>query len=468
MAQEHRVIGPPGTGKTSFIRSQIEHWVEGGEYRPADFALTSYTRASAAVLRGRIDVPPEQAATLHSLCWHALGRPELAEVGKNAAAWNAQTPYAEWHVGSQKATALDEQIDSWSGPNALGQYNLGRAMMLSPQHPMLASVKTFVERWEAWKYENDFMDFQDLIDRGRRDITACPGDPAVLICDEAQDFVPAQWELVRKWGDHTDRFIVAGDPAQSLYSFAGSRPDEFLSPLPEENIRHLKQSHRLPQRVQHHAEQVLSNHILKLPPREYAPRDEAGAVRYLPGGFYTAGTVLDDVAEQLERGRSCMLLTTCNYMTKMYVREMRERGMLFHNPYRVSAGQWNPLGGDRREGSTRTLDRLLTYLKAPWTPDEARSVIEMLGASVFARHGVRAKLVRGEIDLPVNEAGQTWVGSWSDLLTEEAWVKWACPRCTLSEDDFAYFVRGQESAHQKCYDVHSITVETLSGETCRL
>jgi len=437
VTNEQRVIGPPGTGKTSFLQRQVEIW--GETYAPEDFMLTSYTRGAAGVLRGRIPVPRDHTATLHALCYRALDRPKLAETGDTLKEWNASVSDA-WKIGYVAPDPEGEGggLDLNQKYKMLDLYNRARARRAPLEHPAYSVAREFIPAWEAFKNRHGCLDFQDLIDTGIRDIVTCPGDPAVFVADEAQDFVPAQWELVRKWGadPHLEHFVVAGDPAQTLYGFAGSRPDELLSPLPEDQIRRLGQSHRLPVSVQRYAETLLRAHSGTISDnRVYAAKEgDPGRVRRLEGGYGDPQPIIEDIRDQLEAGRSCMVLTTCNYMTKSFVKAFRTGGLLFHNPYRTSAGHWNPLGGQA------TLARVLSFLRmdydtwgddaGPMTREEALSVLDLVKAEVFAKRGVRTSLQRELRDaeenegtktaLPYDEDGRTWPGYWSPLLTPEA------------------------------------------------
>ena len=76
---EYRIFGPPGTGKTTNITRQIRRAVE--RFGKDSVLVTSFSRAAAAELAGQdLPVSSDRVGTLHSHCWHALGRPEIAEV----------------------------------------------------------------------------------------------------------------------------------------------------------------------------------------------------------------------------------------------------------------------------------------------------------------------------------------------------------------------------------------------------
>src|SRR5690606_32681203 len=46
-----------------------------------------------------------------------------------------------------------------------------------------------------------------------------------FVVDEFQDVSPIQWALLELWLGGRDELCVVGDPAQTIYSFAGARAD---------------------------------------------------------------------------------------------------------------------------------------------------------------------------------------------------------------------------------------------------
>ena len=87
---EYRIFGPPGTGKTNNITRQIRRAVD--RFGKNSVLVTSFSRAAAAELAGQdLPVSADRVGTLHSHCWHALGRPEIAEV--HVQEWNRENPH---------------------------------------------------------------------------------------------------------------------------------------------------------------------------------------------------------------------------------------------------------------------------------------------------------------------------------------------------------------------------------------
>jgi len=408
-AREYRVVGPPGTGKTEFLRRLVEDWTQRLErYSPQEFVLTSYTRAAAAVLRGRVPVPEDHVATLHSLGWRALGRPPIAEVPPLLDEWNQAVPVPTWRIGEPDADLDDGYLPDEGQESVFAYYNLWRALG-SPKPHMLAPdcspvVGPFARAWEAFKREKGAVDFADMIDLPLRERLPCPGAPRVIIMDEAQDAVPAQWALLRYWAQAADHLIVAGDPAQTIYAWAGARPEPLLEPLPAQRQRLLAQSYRLPRVVHAHAEVWLSRHSGGLAlGREYRPREDEGRVRHLDATYRHLDPLLDDIERELEQGqRTLMVLASCGYMLKPLLDALRERGIPFHNPYRPKAGLWNPLR-QARDGQVSTVDRLLAFLRPDrgtwgdqarwWTASDVRLWVPMVRADQFAERGGRDRLL---------------------------------------------------------------------------
>src|SRR5207247_1901507 len=142
-------------------------------------------------------------------------------------------------------------------------------------------VAGFARKWEDWKTENHFLDFGDLIDHALRDVEKAPGEPAVILVDEAQDTGALEMALLKKWAGKAEHLALFGDCAQSLFSFRGTDP-LLLQTMrqdfdPERKI--LGQSYRLPRQVYEYAFswQKRFRRTLKV---EYAPRKnpETGGV----------------------------------------------------------------------------------------------------------------------------------------------------------------------------------------------
>ncbi len=260
------------------------------------------------------------------------------------------------------------------------------------------ALRQFAAKWQAYKDANGLFDFCDLIDRCLLDVRVAPKMPSVIFADEAQDLNRMQLTLIRRWGRHTDYFIVAGDDDQTIYSFTGASPDAILGPeIPEDHKIILKQSYRVPRAVHAAANRLIQ--VTKRQEKEYLPRAAEGVCTEVSGTWETPEYgVLRIAMEQLDRGRSVMFLASCSYMLRPIIQVLRKNAIPFHNPYRRGNGFWNPLRIGRR-GST--VNRVLAPLVAhpafgdghrEWNAGEFALWTEWLTAKGVLKHGAKSRL----------------------------------------------------------------------------
>lgn len=372
-------------------------------FGPDSVLITSFSRAAAAELAGRdLPVEADRVGTLHSHCYHALGGPHIAEA--NVDDWNKDNPHL--HITPVKRqgrldgeeTADDDGTTEKDGDQWLQELSRYRGQMLPPG-AWPPALRQFAERWQAYKDANGLLDFCDLIQRCLLDVRVAPKVPSVIFADEAQDLNRMQLTLIRRWGQHTDYFIVAGDDDQTIYSFTGASPDAILGPeIPEDHKIILKQSFRVPRAV-HAAANKLILQVTRRQPKDYLPRAADGACSEVSGSWQTPEyAVIRTAMEHLERGRSVMFLTACSYMLRPIIQVLRKNAIPFHNPYRRSNGFWNPLRTGRKGSS---VNRVLALLVAhpdfgeghrEWTAGDFALWTEWLTAKGILKHGAKAHL----------------------------------------------------------------------------
>jgi superfamily I DNA/RNA helicase len=217
---EYRIFGAPGCGKTTNITRQIKRAVE---KHGADAVLvTSYSRTAAAELAGRdLPIASDRVGTLHSHCYHALGRPVIAESCVDE--WNKDNPQLaitpakkQVRLESDSAGAEDDTELAKNGDEILRELSRVRGLMI-PQSRWPIVLSQFAQKWTEYKHSLGLLDFTDLIETCYRDVSAAPKHPAVIFADEAQDLNRMQLTLIRKWGDCANYFILAGDDDQTIF-----------------------------------------------------------------------------------------------------------------------------------------------------------------------------------------------------------------------------------------------------------
>ena len=200
--------------------------------------IMSLTKAAAMEVAGR-DMPvlAHQVGTLHSHCFYALERPEIADAKENLDVWNEQMGhYRLTPTVSNRPEDLDRELDvmgSNKGDHLMSIYQVCRAKMM-PKEEYPKEVKLFAQAWENWKTQGGLMDFTDLIEKCLEDVDEAPGNPDVIFVDEAQDLNLLEMSLLRKWGEVPGYLVLVGDPDQCQP--AQTMVDTTGGPVPIEDL----------------------------------------------------------------------------------------------------------------------------------------------------------------------------------------------------------------------------------------
>jgi len=332
---EYRIFGPPGTGKTTALAELIRR--DAAMYGSDSILVTSFSRTAAAEIANcDLKIDPGHAGTLHAHCYAALGSPSIAEAHvsdsnrRNPTLAVTQTAQerrlaGESHFGDDPHKALPGDV-------LLQELNRLRGLMVHP-NSWPARVRTFEHKWSQYKLKASLLDFTDLIETCFRDVSAAPGNPKCLYCDEAQDLNRLELSLLRKWGQRAAYHVFAFDDDQTIFTFTGATPEAILqTDIPGSHKVVLEQSHRVPAAVHTVADRLIRQ-VSRREPKVYRPRADGGRVVRLNGGYKAPELFLvQTVARHLDEGRTVMFLASSGYMLKPLQMVLRKNAIPFHNP----------------------------------------------------------------------------------------------------------------------------------------
>lgn len=388
---ETRVFGPPGTGKTTYLTRQIGKALE--KYNPKDILVASFTNTASRELAGRNENMKDYIGTLHSHCYRLIGRPEV--IGKDSISeFNKEFPAFRLSGKGFNVSVEDKQSEVNYG-QTMGDYLLHETQVmrarLIPRQYWKQNVRMFDNAWEKFKKVYGVIDFTDMIENAL-EYEDIPNNAKIGFFDEAQDFTPLEFKVIRKWAKNMEHIIFSGDDDQLLYSWVGATPDSLIEG--DADIRILSQSYRVPKVVQAYAEKWIKQ-VSKRQNKEYKPRDFEGDIIKTNLKINDSMKMIKEIESDLADGKSVMVLATCGYMIDSIIKDLKAHGIPFHNKYRVSNGRWNPI---RQNGSFGAIGDFLRPTHDVWddnrlyTIDELQNWTKLVKASDVMVRGAKKEI----------------------------------------------------------------------------
>jgi len=222
-----------------------------------------------------------------------------------------------------------------------------------------------------------------------------------ILVHNCQDFNQQQMKLIRHWAKYQDIVMLSGDDDQVLYDFCGASPDAFLDPnIPITNKRVLKQSWRLPKKIHEYSQTWIKN-IKNREPKEFLPREEEGEVRHIKSTYRAPEGAIELAARYAQDGKTVMFLTSCGHFLNPIKEKLRAAGLSYWNPYRLTRGDWNPMGNFKKQSANRvsTRERIISFLsdasRTPlgyWTLESLNRWAELLKVQGVFKRGAKDRI----------------------------------------------------------------------------
>ncbi|GAB2444484.1 ATP-dependent DNA helicase UvrD2 [Nocardioides hungaricus] len=247
-----RVLAGAGTGKTRAITHRIAYGVASGVYAPTEVLAVTFTTRAAGEMRGRLralGAAGVQARTFHSAAlrqlryfWphvHGTELPTLIEskIGLLATAARRQRLTADQALLRDLASEVEWAKVSNVHPDDYARVAAARGRSVSGQDP--ETVGRVFGSYEEVKRGQGRMDMEDvllltagMLAEDERVAAQVRRQYKWFVVDEFQDVSPLQSALLDLWLGGRDELCVVGDPAQTIYSFAGANAD-YLRDFPQ-------------------------------------------------------------------------------------------------------------------------------------------------------------------------------------------------------------------------------------------
>ena len=265
------VIAGAGTGKTRAITHRIAYAAAIGTMDPHKVLALTFTARAAGEMRTRLrslGVPAVAARTIHAAALKQLtffwpqvfgGRtPDLltTKSGFLTEAIKRAQLQGELSITSRDllrdiATEIEWAKVSQVAPSDYLSESLKRTVKPRINPEQLAKVYT---AYESVKHQERAIDFEDvlllttaMIEEEREVRERVQDQYRFFTVDEYQDISPLQQRLINAWLGSRQELCVVGDPAQTIYSFAGATPvflNSFTQRFPEAEVVRLTTGYR--------------------------------------------------------------------------------------------------------------------------------------------------------------------------------------------------------------------------------
>ena len=493
-----KIFGGPGTGKTTTMVGNtdidnfegiLEHMFK--EKSPEQVMLIAYTRAAADEAKGRLveltDVTnskaDERITTIHSMAmrFNNLKPTDIVEIRWN----NDKKDFCD-EVGLEfdASGGKDDESEMLSEPDDEGHlffriHSWLKSKLKSPSEYMDCPLgpewpyekERFVhiaEEWEKYKAQKGIWEFDDaILESVNNEDTV---DTEYLFVDEVQDLYPLQQAFLDNQFGHVKRIFLAGDDDQTIYEWAGAKPEYFLDmegnvvdKMPElwedktgywedEGVYILDQSWRMPNEILELAKMCIDK-VGERQEKQIKPHHEGG--QFIP--------LLDPSPQEvmnLINPEDTMILFRAKYHMNNFGKELIKAGI----PYKDRFKTWKDDVVKLRDGLAA-----LKNEKRTMPGSHAARIIEELPSAALNNDVNKEMLVdrfAAESEVPTAQVvGSTRYNRPTDQHTLQRWCR------EFVTDDMHYYrsqaVRRNLLMDNERLTPHGVRLRTIHGSKGR-
>ena len=355
------VIAGAGTGKTRAITHRIAYAAAIGTMDPSKVLALTFTARAAGEMRTRLrslGVPTVAARTVHSAALKQLIYfwPTVFG-GRTPDLMNSKTPFLTEAVnradltGEIRVTSRETMRDiateiEWAKVSQVAPIDYLDQVNARQMKPRVKAehIAAIYVAYESLKKQELAIDFEDvllltsaMLEQERVVRERVQDQYRYFTVDEYQDISPIQQRLINAWLGSRKDICVVGDPAQTIYSFAGATPvflNTFTQRFPEAEVIRLSTGYRSTPEITFAANALLRNSSMG---QELTASNDHGLHPSVDGYKDESGEIagiLSQITTLLSEGtapQEIAILARTNSQLKGVERAMNSKGL----PYQV-------------------------------------------------------------------------------------------------------------------------------------
>ena len=325
----------PGSGKTRVICAKILSCIDDIINSNRQLCCITYTRAAVDEVNSRIysylgreDYKEHlEIGTIHSFCLNNILRTNYFRHPDLASGFSIMSPDDEEY---------NELVDGLLSKHGIQKKYKERFETLSrgcdPKWPITPKIAS--EFWES-QIQRGLLDFDgivyysaELVERHKFISRGLAAKFSWFLMDEFQDTTDAQIKILRAIAAHkTTAFFIVGDPYQSIFGFAGAKPEylsQFASEIDASEDFHLTGNFRSSDSIINLAE----NHLTRS--RRMTPEGKTKSFNHVPV-WYSCSNIAQSIKEHfVEKAEdlkinlnSCAIIGPNFYVLRDIARKLR-------------------------------------------------------------------------------------------------------------------------------------------------
>ena len=391
------VIAGAGTGKTRAITHRIAYAAAIGTMDPQKVLALTFTAKAAGEMRARLrslGVPTVAARTIHSAAlkqllyfWPSVFGGRTPDLITTKTGFLTEAINRAGLSDSVRATNRELMRDiaseiEWAKVSQVAPSDYVDEISKRMQKPRVLpeQMVQIYTAYESVKKQELAIDFEDvlllcaaMLEEEREVRERVQDQYRYFTIDEYQDVSPVQQRLINAWLGKRNDICVVGDPAQTIYSFAGATPvflNTFTQRFPDAEVIRLSTGYRSTPEITFAANALLRHGAMG---QELVAQNEHGTQPSVVGYSDDAAEVngvLSEITDLLSAGtppHEVAILARTNSQLKSVERAMQKVNL----PYQVRSTE---RFFDRRE----VRDFLSEVRKASVIPAEGQGWIDEL------------------------------------------------------------------------------------------